>query len=263
MTQATFSAIVLAGDRRPDDPLLQHTGAACKVLVSVTGGKAMLLHVLHALQQSSCVGPCLLVGPQREHLHNQQAINALLEDGSVQWLPPQATPSTSAAHALAHCAPQHPVLLTSGDHVFLSPGIVDYFCQHSIAKQADVTVGFAPYALVKKTFPQLKKTVLRFRDGTFCGCNLFAFITPAGRRAADHWRAIEQQRKSPWQLIKLLGWRTVLRYLCGRLSLDEALQRLAKHWGLRLAVVILPFAEAAIDVDSVADYDTLRHHQQS
>ena len=91
--------------------------------------------------------------------------------------------------------------------------------------------------------------MLKFSDGEFCGCNLFAFLTPEGRRAANFWRKIEQERKKPLLVIGLLGWLAVIRYRLGLLPLEEALAKLSK----RMRAVILPYANAAIDVDSIAD----------
>jgi hypothetical protein len=40
----------------------------------------------------------------------------------------------------------------------------------------------------------------------------------------------------------------------GLLSLDEALERMSRRLGFKAGAVILPFPEAAIDVDSVNDW---------
>ena len=123
-----------------------------------------------------------------------------------------------------------------------------------LASGADVAVGLAPYALVRASFPEMKKTVLRFSDGEYCGCNLFAFLTPAGRAMADRWREVEQQRKSPLKVIRMLGWSALLRYRLGLLSLDAAMELLSRRFKLRLVAVRMPFADAAVDVDSVDDH---------
>jgi hypothetical protein len=47
----------------------------------------------------------------------------------------------------------------------------------------------------------------------------------------------------------------VLRYLMGRLSLTDALDRISRRLGFKAGAVILPFAEAAVDVDSVNDLE--------
>ena len=88
----------------------------------------------------------------------------------------------------------------------------------------------------------------------YCSCNLFAFLTPAARRIADLWRQVENQRKKPWRIIHLLGWMAVLRYATGNLSLQQAQQLISRRLGIKAAAVVLPFAEAAVDVDTVADW---------
>jgi hypothetical protein len=55
-------------------------------------------------------------------------------------------------------------------------------------------------------------------------------------------------------MFRLLGWGAVIRYLLGYLTLDEALDRLSRKFRLRIRAVILPYAEAAVDVDSVRDH---------
>ena len=39
----------------------------------------------------------------------------------------------------------------------------------------------------------------------------------------------------------------------GRLSLNEALKRMSHRLGFKAGAVVLPFPEAAVDVDSVSD----------
>ena len=46
----------------------------------------------------------------------------------------------------------------------------------------------------------------------------------------------------------------MLRYLWGGISLTDGLQRLSKRFDLRIGAIHLPFADAAVDVDSVRDY---------
>ena len=259
MAMQTFSAIVLAGDRTSQDPLLSHANVGCKAAVMLNG-EPLLLRVVHALQQSQSVATIGVSGPTQQQLNRLPAINALVTENKIHWAPPELTPSKSAWQALQQLPVEHAALLTTTDHAFPTDEIVDYFCRHSAATDADVVVGLVPYSLVQKAFPTVKKTVLRFKDGAFCSCNLFAMMTPQGRKVADLWRQVEQQRKSPIKIIKLLGWSAVIRYALGMLTLPDALQRLSKRWQLQLAVVQLPFANAAIDIDSVADYETVKSY---
>jgi len=166
---------------------------------------------------------------------------------------PQATPSTSAFEALQSLPVDVPVLLTTADHALLTPEMIDHFCSEARKSGCDVVAGVARHELIAQAFPESKRTVTKLNDGGYCGCNLFAFLTPQGRKAADFWRKVEQERKNPLRIIRIIGWTTVLRYLLGRLSLDQALQRLSKKMQLQVGVVRMPYARAAVDVDKLDD----------
>ena len=48
------------------------------------------------------------------------------------------------------------------------------------------------------------------------------------------------------------------RYALGMLSLAQGVRKISRQTGIDAGVVTMPFAEAAIDVDSVADLDLVR-----
>jgi len=252
-----FAAVVLSGDRSGSDPLVLASGRGCKALVDIDG-TPMILRVLEALGQSATVESITICGPSRESIATEERLQRMIAENRIAWQPPQATPSTSAWQALAATPPQTPVLLTTADHPLLRAEIVEHFCREAFATGADAVVGLAPYALVRELFPGMRKTVLRFRDDEYCGCNLFAFLTPAGRQMAERWRAVEAERKSPLKVMKMLGWRSVLRYRFGWLSLAGAERALSRRMGLRLAVVRMPFGDAAVDVDSPSDHELVQ-----
>lgn len=247
-----MTAIVLAGDRTKADPLRDHAEVDCKALIDIDG-IPMVRRVLAALSESRVVNQVWLAGPEATEVATDSPLQAMIESDALNWSEPDSSPSASAFSVMQKIDPEHPVLLTTADHPLLTAEIVDAFGRQSLADDVDVTVGLAPHALVMEAYPGIKKTVLRFSDGDFCGCNLFAFLTPEGRRAARFWRKIEQERKKPLLVIGLLGWWAVIRYRFGMLPLEEALAKLSKRLGLRMRAVILPYANAAIDVDSVAD----------
>jgi CTP:molybdopterin cytidylyltransferase MocA len=49
----------------------------------------------------------------------------------------------------------------------------------------------------------------------------------------------------------------------GWLSLDQALGLLSERLGLRLGYVLLPFPDAAVDVDTPADWEYVRKRFES
>ncbi|HHH43708.1 MAG TPA: hypothetical protein ENK49_06185 [Gammaproteobacteria bacterium] len=254
MTAEPFTAIVLAADRNPHDPLLAASGVCCKALLKIDG-TPMLQRVVSALLSSQRVATILLSGPAREHLAGSEYLSQALDTQQIGWRAAADSPSNSAWQVMQSLADTTPVLVTTADHPLLTADIVNYFLDGAVKTGADLAVGVVGFDSIREKFPKAKKTVTRFRDGDFCGCNLFAFLTPQARRVASVWREVEQQRKNPLRVISQLGWWSVLAYLLGRLTLDQALQRLSERLAVNIRPVHLPFPEAAIDVDSIADQE--------
>ena len=250
--KTAFTAVVLAADRGPDDPVAKAAGVRCKSLTTV-GGNPMVFRVLDALAASQLVNTYILCGPPKSVVDQEPHLETLIASGRVRWFENQATPSSSAFHVLQTLPDETPVLLTTADHALLSARIVDSFCSEAQATGCDVVAGVARHEAVTAAYPQTRRTATRLQDGAYCGCNLFAFLTPRARLAADFWRRVENQRKNPLRVIRVLGWMAVSRYLMGRLSLNEALKRMSHRLGFKAGAVVLPFPEAAVDVDSVSD----------
>ena len=248
-----FSAVVLAADRESEDPVAQFAAVSCKALVPVSG-REMVLRVLDTLADAAETGTRVLVGPSITSIEQNTELSGLVHSGQIHWFAPQDTPSSSAFSVLQGLPEDVPVLVTTADHALLTAEMVDHFCREARSSDCDVLAGVARYELVAEAVPGTQRTVTKLKDGGYCGCNLFAFLTPQSRKAADFWRKVEKERKKPLRIIKVMGWMAVVQYLLGRLTLDQALGRLSQRMGLRVGVVRMPFAEAAIDVDKVDDW---------
>jgi molybdopterin-guanine dinucleotide biosynthesis protein A len=248
-----FTAIILAADRSPDDPVSRAAGVSCKALTPV-GGIPMVLRVLNALDESLAVGPRLLCGPPWPLLEQVAALKSGVDAGDYAWTANRDSPSASASATMEQIPDSQPVLLTTADHALLSSQIIDYFCAQAYTADFDLLVALAPHELVATTYPGVHRTRLRFSDRDYCSCNLFAFMTPHSRTIANFWRKVESQRKRPWRMFATLGWWPVFKYLLGRLSLQEAVARISGILEIKIGVVILPFADAAVDVDTEKDW---------
>lgn len=257
-----FTSVILAGERDTRDALRDHAGVDSKALLEI-GGKSMIERVIAALEGAGSVRSVHLSGPAEHCVTGSAGLSGLLAAGRIDWTAPGPSPSTSAHAMITRFPENQPVLVTTADHPLLSSDIVEHFCRDSAASGCDVVVGLAPHDLVRAAYPDLKKTVLRFRNGHFCGCNLFAFMTADGRRMADFWRRVERERKKPLVVIRMLGIWAVLRYRMGWLSLEGALALLSRKVGLRVGVAILPYAHASVDVDSVHDYDVIQRYAKA
>ena len=248
-----FAAVVLAGERPDGSVISKELDLAASVLVDVAG-KPALARVIDALETSEMVEGGLLSGPVEEIYQDNEKFRKILNGSSFQWIAPEAGPSASAVTALEQLD-RFPALLTTGDHALLSPELVDFFCNEAVKMDFDVVFGLVPYAIVQAAYPESKRTVLKFSDGWYCGTNLFAILSRAGKAGPAFWWELEVLRKRPWRMVYHFGAGLLLRYLFGRLSLDRALELLSRSAACRVGYVRIEEARAAVDVDSLADRD--------
>lgn len=247
-----FVALVLAADRTANDPITQHTGATCKAIAPVCG-IPMIIRVLDVLEACESVKSIIICGPPKFVLPDCPELIQRIDSGRITWLPNLESPSRSAEKGFEQVDEDTPVLLTTADHALLTPAIVQHFLEASASSDNDATVGLVNYENIVAAFPNTKRTVTKFRNGNFCGCNLYTFRSH-GRSLVTRWRQAEDMRKHPWRLIaQLLGPWTVLRYLFGRLTLEQALNAFSSKTAINISAIRLPFPQAGIDVDKVED----------
>jgi molybdopterin-guanine dinucleotide biosynthesis protein A len=248
-----FTAVVLAGDRGSEDPVAEAAGVSCKALTPV-GGRPMVLRVLDTLEAAREIEGVVLCGPEKSAVDQEKGLRLRVDSGKVRWLESETTPSSSTYHAMQSLSESTPVLVTTADHALLTAEMVDYFCSGARKRDKDVVVGLALHELVTATYPETKRTAIQLADGSYCSCNLFGFLTPEARSVAHFWRKVESQRKKTLRVIAGFGWFNLLLYLLKRPSLEEGLGRISRRLRLRAGAVIMPFPEAAVDVDTVNDW---------
>ena len=245
---ARWTALVLAAGRGPDDPMARAFGVSHKCLVTV-GGMPMLARVLATLRSHPAIGRIGISIEDRALV--EQTIGALPDDVFV--IRSKASAAASAASALEIGVLGHPLLLTTADHVLLDAAMLDRFIAGSTAANADLTVGLARAETILAAYPTTRRTFLGFGPDRVSGCNLFGLMSPRALRAIDFWQSVERNRKRPWRLVAAFGPVPLLRYGLGRIDLDTAFTLGSRRLGLDARPVIMPFAEAAIDVDKPDD----------
>lgn len=239
--------LVLAGARASGDALAEAHNVPSKAHIQVAG-QSMISRVLNALNQSARANEITIIGiKDHEDLQEKEVWPP------VDFAPGENGPAASVFRALALRPERDPVLVTTCDHALLSRDMIDDFLARSTRSGADLTVALARRETIEAQHPDTKRTYLRFGDGEYSSCNLFCIATPKANRVVEFWRDAEKDRKQPWRIAWRFGVGTALRLLVGRPSLERAFATLSKRLDVTICPIILPFAEAAIDVDTPQD----------
>ena len=252
-TPADLTVLVLAGRRGPDEPLAQAAGCSHKALVPIRG-IAMLSRVLRSLQPLHGLRRLVVSTDDPSSLNAITELRALAEAGLLQFAPVGDSPSASALGYVRQLSAGDLLLVTTADHPLLTTEMLEYFCHAARTSDADVIVGVMAESRFRTAYPDSKRSFIPFRDERFCGTNLFALRAGPGAEAtAAFWHHSGQFRKRPWRLLSTFGLWNFVWLVLRRLDAEAARQRAERVIGARIAVVRMPFAECAIDVDNPAD----------
>jgi GTP:adenosylcobinamide-phosphate guanylyltransferase len=223
-------------------------GVSHKCVLPVNG-VPMLRRVVDALRGSQSISSISISIETAE-----VARNSLDKTSNVAIVASEDSAPLSAIVAVRK-NPAFPVLLTTADHALLTPEMIDYFCEQAELNGADFSVGLARAEVILGAYPQSIRTFFSFGKDRVSGCNLFAVRNEKGLRILEKWKYLEQVRKKPWRLVAAFGAHAFLSFLLGTLSLDSVFRIVSKRLALEAKPILLPFAEAAIDVDKPSDLE--------
>jgi GTP:adenosylcobinamide-phosphate guanylyltransferase len=244
-----WTAVVLAAGRGPDDPMAKAYGVSHKCVLPVNG-VPMLRRVVDALQESQSITSIVI------SIENPAIVREALADqeSGISVISSESSAPLSASVAIRKNS-DFPVLITTADHALLTPEMVDYFCERAERNGADFSAGLAHADVIMKAYPQSVRTFFRFGADRVSGCNLFALTNENGLRILEKWQYLEHSRKKPWRLVAAFGLPALIRFALGDLSLEGAFRAASTRLGLVAKPILLPFAEAAIDVDRPSDLE--------
>jgi len=244
----------MAGDRSQGDPVAGLARVSSKSIVPLAG-TPMIVRVIEAVEASNKAGTITICGPAESALGECPVLQEMIDGKRVSWLPPGDSPCSSAAYCIDRISGTDPIFITTADHGLLNPAMIAYFLEESAATNADATVGLVDYQSIVNSYPSSRRTRLKFRNGSYSGCNLFTLFNDRGKSLVSLWKQVEENRKNPLKVLgQLLGPARTIYYLLGKLTLEDALRSLEKKYNISACAVLLPYPAAGIDVDTIADF---------
>ena len=253
-----YAALVLAGRRGPDDPLAAAADAPHRALLDIHG-TPMLERVLRTLVATPCIGEIVVSIDEPQLLESFPGIVALrAANDRIVVVQAANSPSRSVLEVLDEGSPEQPLLVTTADHALLTVEMGESFLGRTESRGGDVAVALVPSTVLRARFPEAIRTYLRFADERYSGANLFAFLTPRAGKAVQFWTRSETFRKRPWRLVATFGLRALVLFLTRQLDLEAAFVEVSNRIGVRVQPVVMDQAEAAIDVDKLADLELVR-----
>lgn len=228
--------IILAGDKE-------------RRALTPIGSRPMLTWVVEALLSSGNIRHLAVAGPPE--------LAGILPEG-VTLVPPGRTTVDSALNGAAVFPEAEWLLLVTGDIPLLKPEAVRDFLARCRERPADFYYPIVRRETNEAAYPQVKRTYVRLREGTFTGGNMVLIKASALINCASRGQELVRLRKSPLALSRLIGFGFVFKFLTHRLRIVEAEKHFSRLFGVQGVGIISPYPEIGIDVDKESDLELVR-----
>jgi GTP:adenosylcobinamide-phosphate guanylyltransferase len=251
-----MDAIVIAGGiPKPDDPLYDYTQGKSKALIDIAG-KPMVQWVLDALSAAQKVETVTIIGlPEDSGITCEKPLQYLANQGSM------LANIVVGIHKVLEISPQAEyMMVVSSDIPGINAEMIDWLVDTTLQSQDDIYYGIVKREVMEARYPGANRTFTGLADMHVCGADIHVahktMVTDPEHLAM--WEELIGKRKSPLKQAASIGIFTLLLLLTGRLSLDDAIQRITKRLNITGRPIIWEYAEAAMDVDKPHQLELLR-----
>ena len=242
--QERFDVFITAGyDPERPDPVSAAAGAAHKSLVPVAG-MPMAWHVVQALAESDRVGEIVVVGLEPDEIDFGVTVHHVPNQPSL-W----ASQNAGLRKLQELNQNDRYILALTADVALLTGKIVDTFIKTCEPFTLDVYWGIVGKDVMLAAFPDSKRTYLPLREGSFCSSDLYLGRLSAGLHIQERVRYFIDNRKNVLAQVWKLGLPTMVKFLFRRLSISDIVDIAYRIADIRGEPVVLPLAEAGMDVD--------------
>jgi len=242
------AVVMAAGIPREGEPLFELTQGRSKALLPVAG-KMMVQWVLDALGAARGVDRAVVVGPEgglafARELHYVANQGEYLDN------------LLAGAHRLLELDPRaRRLLVISADIPAITSEHIDWVTRQAEESDDDFYYCVIDRQAMESSFPGCRRTFFRLRDREVCGGDLAVVRTSVFDTEAGVWQRLSAARKSRWRMAAVIGPSVLLRFLLGRLTVQQAERLASRRLGVRGRALNCPFPEVGMDVDKPFQLD--------
>jgi GTP:adenosylcobinamide-phosphate guanylyltransferase len=249
-----MDCVILAGGQiAENDPLFQYTDGEPKALIDL-GGRTLLEWVIDAMRDSSSIDEIAVVGVERPiSLGIDYPIHFLPDNGSLI-----SNGFAGITWARERNSEETPILFCTADIPAITGVLVDEHISACRPFDRAAYYSFVTRRTMDKRFPGAKRTYTRLDGEDVASCDLVILrpeIVKTDRRLLD---ALENARKHPWKVARIVGARILARLMLGQLSISEVESTAERILGKSVQVMISERAELAMDIDKPSHLELLR-----
>ena len=248
MTKAPACTIIVLAAQRAGvvNPLAERAGVSHKCLVPICD-KPLIAHVLDTLAACDGVANVRISLEPDSHAQLNDLIAPYRQAGMTIDMVASSTNIVESVLAAAE-GQAEPFIITTADNVLLTPQAVG--AVRDALRESDIAINLARKASVQAIHPVAQRRFYEFRDDGYANCNLYGVAGRSGFGAAEAFREGGQFMKNPKRLINAFGLFNIILFRLKLISLQGAMKRISRRFGLTFTALVPADGSQAVDVDN-------------
>ncbi|KRQ87778.1 Bifunctional protein GlmU [Caloramator mitchellensis] len=238
------NALILAGDRGEE--------GYSKALLKIKG-KFMVEYLIDALKASGTIKNIYVAGDEvlREMIKNLYD-GYILSDGEML---------ENIKKSIKEIADyETPVLICTADIPLVSGEAIKDFVAECENKSIDLGYPIIDKILNDEKYPDVKRTYVKLKEGTFTGGNLIYLNPNVIERATEKAAELIAYRKNPLKMGKVLGISFLIRLALGMLSLESVEKKICDMFDVKGKAILTKYPEIGNDVDKIEDIEFVNRY---
>ncbi|HSF83350.1 MAG TPA: nucleotidyltransferase family protein [Anaerolineales bacterium] len=249
-----MDAIVTAGGiPQPGEPLYEYTQGESKALLDVAG-KPMIQWVLDALCEAEKIRNIVLIGLPADSNVSCRKLTA--------FIPNQGSMLDNIRTGVSKILELQPdaghVMIVSSDVPGIKPEMIDWVVDTCMQTDDDIYYNVITKEVMEKRFPSSKRSYTHLKDLDVCGGDVNVIRSSLATSEEEIWDDLIGARKNVLKQAAIIGFDTLILLMLRRVTIDDAVKKVAKRLNITGRAVICPYAEVGMDIDKPHQLEILR-----
>jgi GTP:adenosylcobinamide-phosphate guanylyltransferase len=233
------NALILAGDRGED--------GKPKALLMIAG-RLMIEYVIESLRASECIDRIYVVGEK------------ILEGSIGHLVDGFCRPSGGIIDNVKNSIKlmddsKTSCIICTCDIPMVKGQAIRDFVEKCQAQSIDLGYPIIDKRLNDEKYPDVKRTYVKLREGTYTGGNIFYVNPLIIDRCTSKAGQLVEYRKNPLKMGRVLGFTFLLRLAAGCLSITAVEKKVSRMFKISCTAIITDYPEIGNDVDKPSDIE--------
>lgn len=232
------NAVILSGDTGQD--------GKPKALLKI-GPKYMIEYIIKSLRDSECVNKIYVVGDKIIQSEIGNIADGYIDPGkSIVDNIKLAAKQINSGMSYIFCTSDIPMV--SGD-------AIRDFVEKCEAKNTQLGYPIIDKKLNDEKYPDVKRTYVKMREGTYTGGNIIYMTPEAVGRCTAKAELLVEYRKDALKMGRVLGFTFLIRLALGLLTIPAVETKIKSMFDVKGSAILTSYPEIGNDVDKPADIE--------